>query len=402
MRQAMKIFNNMLNSIAARDIKKDYDKVERELPRIYKSNYFHLFQETLLQLEEDYKLKKDNMSLEGQIDYLIECCDHGKAILDTDLATGAAYILFSSLHRTSRINHSIAQETYARIMYHLGRIDSNLSNIYNKLSLSDSQEKRISAADNKHIESKANKAADTDNIVDSVMIEAINIFYQKTINKSDAQALALYLSKNKLFDNSHLQGRLERNNGIIEFKIIIKEDRAYQKDTIKLFKSIAIQIMNDVFSGEKLNIHLCDNLFNTYALVILPESLIFLNKYIKRDNSLIYYSNTVSDAELGKLADFLGKNRLLWTHEVYHFDKVSVCGINSKKYKYTLSITCSESETNDEEYIKRLKGLSFRLYYECFRNELNEIQLCIPWANSALESVKIITHEYWHEQLSHL
>lgn len=93
------------------------------------------------------------------------------------------------------------------------------------------------------------------------------LLYTPEVKEADARRLGNYLSGAGLFqENNPGTTQIAKTDGAYQFRMVVKED----KDDPEFLKTVAVfaaQISRDVFGGERVEIHLCDNDFKTMRSV---------------------------------------------------------------------------------------------------------------------------------------
>ena len=94
------------------------------------------------------------------------------------------------------------------------------------------------------------------------------LYYEKPVTKEQIDKLGAFLRESGFFQGTGLQAQLKKEGNLYQFRYVVKtgleNDESY-KATVKAFGSL---ISSGPLNNEKVDIHLCDNFFNTLTTVI--------------------------------------------------------------------------------------------------------------------------------------
>ncbi len=94
------------------------------------------------------------------------------------------------------------------------------------------------------------------------------LYYTDNVDEAMAKRLGKYLVKEKFFDGKEKSVQLDKQDGVLQFRMVVVEDYKDRKDFMPiLFRVMATQISRDVFDGQPLEVHLCDNRLKTLDVV---------------------------------------------------------------------------------------------------------------------------------------
>jgi hypothetical protein len=96
------------------------------------------------------------------------------------------------------------------------------------------------------------------------------LYYTPQVTETEARKLGEYLVKEKFFDGTKKTVQLAKNNGTYEFRMVVLKDGEKAPDADKTFTAVAKELSDNVFSGGKVAVHLCDNRLKT--LRVIPEN----------------------------------------------------------------------------------------------------------------------------------
>lgn len=72
-------------------------------------------------------------------------------------------------------------------------------------------------------------------------------------------------------DGSEKTVQINKSNNTYEFRLVVKKGIEQDQEYIDMFKVFAADLSTDVFNGEQVDVHLCDEYLNT--LRVTPMSI---------------------------------------------------------------------------------------------------------------------------------
>lgn len=96
------------------------------------------------------------------------------------------------------------------------------------------------------------------------------LYYTDIVKVSEAQALGDYLINEGFFkeDDNERSVQLDKTGTTYEFRMVIKKGLEQDDDTISLMKIFTKELSEHVFDGAIVDIHLCDDTFETLRVVV--------------------------------------------------------------------------------------------------------------------------------------
>jgi TPR repeat protein len=99
-----------------------------------------------------------------------------------------------------------------------------------------------------------------------------DLYYSGSVSRTEATSLGEYLVKDGFFDDSPKTVHLDKNNDVLQFRVVAKKGIIDNEAMIDLFKVMAEQLSQKVFKGAGVEIHICDDTLRTQAVVTANES----------------------------------------------------------------------------------------------------------------------------------
>ena len=97
------------------------------------------------------------------------------------------------------------------------------------------------------------------------------LYYTESVTKAQAQALGDYLVKEEFFanDGNERTVQLNKSGSTYEFRMVVKTGLEQDQATVDLMKDVAIELSANVFNGETVDVHLCDDTLKTLRVVVV-------------------------------------------------------------------------------------------------------------------------------------
>lgn len=94
------------------------------------------------------------------------------------------------------------------------------------------------------------------------------LYYTDNVNEESATRLGNYLVEKKFFDGKKKSVQLDKQDGVIQFRMVVIEDYKSRKEfSPVIFQVMALQLSESVFDGQPVEVHLCDNKLKTLEVV---------------------------------------------------------------------------------------------------------------------------------------
>lgn len=98
--------------------------------------------------------------------------------------------------------------------------------------------------------------------------EGSGLFYTSAVTETQARKLGDYLLQNGFFQKGRSGSvQLNKQDGIYQFRMVVKEKAAQDMEFIKNAGIFAAQLSRHVFDSEQVETHLCNNEFKTLQTV---------------------------------------------------------------------------------------------------------------------------------------
>lgn len=95
-----------------------------------------------------------------------------------------------------------------------------------------------------------------------------DLFYTERSTPEQATKLGNYLVKENFYDGRRKTVQLNKSGTTYEFRMVVQKGMDENEDFIKTMKSVAKELSENVFNGDKVEVHLCDDQLETLRVVI--------------------------------------------------------------------------------------------------------------------------------------
>lgn len=103
---------------------------------------------------------------------------------------------------------------------------------------------------------------------DRIRYDGSTLFYTSQIPEAKAREFGDYLMNLGFFQEDNPGTvQITKEGDTYQFRMVIKEGAGLDKDFLTAVALFSAHISNDVFGGERLETHLCDDRFNTLEIV---------------------------------------------------------------------------------------------------------------------------------------
>lgn len=94
------------------------------------------------------------------------------------------------------------------------------------------------------------------------------LYYTSAVSAAEANKLGNYLVNGEFFDGNEKTVQLNKEGTIYEFRMVIKKGIENDQEFIQLFKQFSTELSTNVFEGNQVDIHLCDDTLKTLRVVV--------------------------------------------------------------------------------------------------------------------------------------
>ena len=95
------------------------------------------------------------------------------------------------------------------------------------------------------------------------------LYHTATVTADEATRLGQYLVAEEFFDGNEKTVQLNKNGSTYEFRFVVKKGLEDDPEFIATVKAFASELSEDVFDGNQVDIHLCDEYLETVRAVVV-------------------------------------------------------------------------------------------------------------------------------------
>ena len=138
------------------------------------------------------------------------------------------------------------------------------------------------------------------------MFDSTELYYTDKVTEAEADALGKYLQEEGFTDGDDTKTvQLTKEGDTYQFRMVVKEGYEKDEEYIAIAQAFVYNLSKDVFDGEKVEIHLCDEKLETLKVIEMDESNTNNFEIKEFDGTEIEYDNSVSSSEVEALGNYL-------------------------------------------------------------------------------------------------
>ncbi len=94
------------------------------------------------------------------------------------------------------------------------------------------------------------------------------LYYTSSVSDREAYKLGEYLVDAEFFDGEGKTVQINKTGNTYEFRMVVKTGIEKDEEFIQLFKLFCVELSENVFNGDSVDIHLCDEYLKTLRVVV--------------------------------------------------------------------------------------------------------------------------------------
>lgn len=99
----------------------------------------------------------------------------------------------------------------------------------------------------------------------------VQLFYTSTITETEANLLGNYLINSGFADGNEKTVQINKNGNTYEFRMTVETGIEQDQEYINTGKLASAEFSSNVFNGAQVDIHLCDENFNTLKVLTMDK-----------------------------------------------------------------------------------------------------------------------------------
>ncbi|PLX07349.1 MAG: hypothetical protein C0596_10395 [Marinilabiliales bacterium] len=212
-------------------------------------------------------------------------------------------------------------------------------------------------------------------------IDDMELYYTDEVSEDDAEAVGEYLQELELTEGGERTAQITKDGDTYQFRMVIKEGHEDDPEVELLANIIAMGLSEEVFDGDEVEVHLCDDQLETIEVIEMEdyddEDYDFDDEYEMKvfDGTEIEYDYTITKSEVNDLGNFLietGFTDGTTKSIVFVYDDDA----------YIFKMVVDEDTWDDPEFEEIAKTYAKQMSDEVFYGMDVEIHLCDPYFNT--------------------
>jgi hypothetical protein len=198
------------------------------------------------------------------------------------------------------------------------------------------------------------------------------LYYTDKVTEKEAKALGDYLEETKFTEGDETKTvQLTKEGDVYQFRMVVKESYLDDEDYEAIAAYYAYTLSLDVFDGEEVEMHFCDDKLETKKVVEMDKGYAGDEDMdmLEFDGTEIAYDKSVTKSEVNSLGNYLieqgftdGTTKSI--QFVLEYDT------------YVFRMVVSEETAYDEEYEELARTFANSMSTDLFDGAAVEIQLC--------------------------
>lgn len=198
------------------------------------------------------------------------------------------------------------------------------------------------------------------------------LYYTQEVTEEEATRLGEYMIESGFFDGNEKTVQIARNGTTYEFRMVIKEGLDQDEEYLWIAGIYALELSENVFEGNRTDIHLCDEHLQTLQVIAALEF----------NGGQLFYLSGVTSEEAEGFGNYLVETgffdgseksvQLAKTGAVYEFRMITHPGLEQ-----------------DPEYLEVAEAFTVELSENVFNGSRVDIYFC----DADLQTLRVITGE---------
>lgn len=191
------------------------------------------------------------------------------------------------------------------------------------------------------------------------------LYHTSSISTEEATRLGEYLVAEEFFDGNEKTVQLDKSGSTYEFRMVVKEGLDQDEDYVANVKYFAAELSEEVFNGDQIDIHLCDEFLSTIRVILAPD----FGEKMEFNGGDLYRTATVTEEEATRLGNYLVAGEFFDGNE-----KTVQLNKNGSTYEFRMVVKLGLDQ--DPDFIEVAKAFATELSEDVFQGEQVDIHLC--------------------------
>jgi hypothetical protein len=203
------------------------------------------------------------------------------------------------------------------------------------------------------------------------------LFYTQNVGEAEAKKLGTYLSKSGFFDDEKEKSvQLDKSGDIYQVRLAMQKGAEEDSTILQGAKGYAIAIAKNVFDDKKVEIHLCDQYFETRKVIPAPD----FGKRLTFKGGDLYFMPPVTEGQATELGNYL-------TTEGFFDGKPKSAQLKMEGSDYLFRVVMADEESaGDSAMIELFREVGTELSH----NVLHDAPVTVHLCDSNFETLQVV------------
>ncbi len=208
------------------------------------------------------------------------------------------------------------------------------------------------------------------NYGEKLMFDTTELYYTDKVTEDEANDFGKYLQESGFTDGDETKTvQLTKDGDTYQFRMVVKDGYDKDEDYELIAQAFAYNISEDVFDGDDVEIHLCDENLKTLKVVKMEEVEDSGYDVLEFDGTEIQFDGSVTKSDVKAVGNYLIESGFT--------DGTTKSIILVKEYGvFVFKMVSSEDYWGDKDFIALIREFAGMISADALNNEPVEIQLC--------------------------
>ena len=193
----------------------------------------------------------------------------------------------------------------------------------------------------------------------------VELYHTPNVTDAETDSLGNFLVSSKFADGTTKTVQITKSGNNYQFRFVAKAGVANDTSMVKTLKFFATVLSSQVFNGEHVDVHLCDNQLKTLKIFASSD----YGKEKTFDGVQLYHTKSITDAEVDSLGKFLINSKFANGN-----DKSVQITKSGNTYQFRLVV--KKGIDKDPAYLQNAKSYATDLSKLVFKDAPVEVHLC--------------------------
>jgi hypothetical protein len=209
------------------------------------------------------------------------------------------------------------------------------------------------------------------NYGDKLTFDSLELYYTDEVTEDEANDIGEFLQEMELTDGDEKAVQIDKDGDTYLFRVVTKDGYEDDDEFVASMKYITFQISVGVLDGAPIELHLCDDTFETKKEFDVSDGDEDSEEYEieEYDGAEIEYDSSVTFSEVDALGNYLIESG-------FTDGSTKSCIFIKERGTYIFKMVTSEEYWDDPEFRDIASMFAGEMSYSLFDDEPVEIHLC--------------------------